>query len=539
MQRSNGTPIQAHASEFNSTLSTLFADDPSRAKRYVIEAAGLRFDYSKHWIDDATRALLLDQLHARDFIAKRNAFFSGEKINLSERRAVLHMALRAAPDDIFAVDGESVMPDVLAARARCFAFAENVRSGELKGATGQMFTDVVNIGIGGSDLGPLMVSEALKPWVDGPQPHYVSNVDGAHLADVLSTLNPETTLILVASKTFTTAETLHNANKARQWIVAQLGESAVGAHFAALSTHADAVQRFGIGAERMFPFWDWVGGRFSVWSSIGLSLMIALGADDFSAFLDGARAMDRHFLDAPLEQNIPVLMGMLGVWYRNGFDLQTHAVVPYAQRLAYLPAFLQQLEMESNGKSVQADGSALEQHSSPVVWGQTGTNGQHAFFQLLHQGTLIAPMDFIVAAEAVDTDQTSQQILLANCLAQAEALAFGRSDAAVKDEMLSAGLSDAEIAHRSPHRQFPGNRPSSLIMARQWTPRTLGALIAAYEHKVFTQGVYWGVNAFDQWGVELGKTRADALIPMLASGAVTEFSESTVEAVAWLKAQSR
>ena len=526
--------IASISRQWNQTLTTLFKNDRGRASRFVAEGAGLRLDYSKHWLDSAVLAKLLELLNTCDFFETRAAMFAGNRINSTENRAVLHVALRGDLTDDFRVDGVSVMPSVIQARDQAYAFAEGVREGRFVGATGEAFTDVVNIGIGGSDLGPLMVSAALKPMLDGPKLHFVSNVDGAHLQDVVATLNPQTTLILIASKTFTTQETMHNAYKAKKWISSALGESAITEHFAALSTNVEAVRAFGIAGTRMFGFWDWVGGRYSVWSTIGLSLMIAMGSEIFDRFLSGAREMDWHFRDAPADHNIPILMALIGVWYRNGFGLDTQAILPYEQRLHRFSAYLQQMEMESNGKRVDMAGEPLDYDTCPVIWGEPGTNGQHAFFQLLHQGTIVCPVDFILTANPINTDHDSHSLLNANCLAQAEALAFGKSTDEAYKEMLAAGLSESLATRLVSHRAFPGNRPSSLIMMDALTPENLGALIAAYEHKVFTQGSLWNINSYDQWGVELGKAQCDALRPSFESGDASEFSTSTQESLKWL-----
>ena len=528
--------LREQASRWDTSLNTLFEVDPKRGERFAAEGAGLRLDYSKHWVDHASLNTLLRLLDHCDFTESRARLFAGESMNFTENRAVLHMALRANSDDEFSISGQSVMPDVLQARARAYAFADEVRKGQAVGRSGCPFTDVINIGIGGSDLGPLMISEALSPYITGPKPHYVSNVDGAHLRDVLKALNPQTTLVLVASKTFTTQETMHNARKARQWIEEALGVEAIPFHFVALSSNTGAGASFGIPDSRMFGFWDWVGGRYSVWSAIGLSLMIALGPQVFDQLLAGARAMDRHFLEAPPESNIPVLMALLGVWYRNGFEFETFAVLPYAQRLHRLPAYLQQLEMESNGKRVDIDGLPIGYHTSPVIWGEAGTNGQHAFYQLLHQGTLICPVDFILTANPTDTDLASHQLLNANCLAQSEALAFGKSVQSVYSDMTAQGITGQKASQLAPHRTFPGNRPSSLLMIKSLDPESLGALVAAYEHKVFTQGVVWRINSFDQWGVELGKAQCDALAPAFETGNASGFSSSAQRSLSWLLA---
>ncbi len=527
--------LNALANQWNQSLKDLFDHDPERGSRFVTTGAGLRLDYSKHWIDQAVLEALSEILANCHFAAMRDQLFDGEKVNVTEDRSVLHAALRAQMNDTFRVNGVSIVSDVLQARDQAYAFANQIRDGSLLGATGKKFTDVVNIGIGGSDLGPLMVSEALKPLIDGPRPHYVSNVDGAHLHDTITALDPEATLFLIASKTFTTQETMHNASKAQQWISDALGHGAIASHFAALSTNTGSVSAFGIPEERMFGFWDWVGGRYSVWSTIGLSLMIALGPGVFDRLLHGAREMDLHFRESPLLSNIPVIMALLGVWYRNGFGLQTLAVLPYEQRLHRFPAYLQQMEMESNGKRIDRDGQSVAYDTCPVIWGEPGTNGQHAFFQLLHQGTLVCPIDFILSANPTNTDSESHVLLNANCLAQSESLAFGKSHEEVYQEMVDQGISASQAKQLAPHRSFPGNRPSSTIMMTQLTPETLGALIAAYEHKVFTQGVLWNINSFDQWGVELGKVQCKALRASFDSGHASNFSSSTREGVRWLR----
>jgi glucose-6-phosphate isomerase len=423
--------------------------------------------------------------------APGDAMAAGARINASEDRAVLHMALRAAPGDVFATDGGDVVPDVLATRARLAAFAEEVRYGR--------FTDVVNIGIGGSDLGPAMATQALAPYHDGPRVHFVSNVDGAHLHDTLDGLNPATTLFIVASKTFTTVETMTNAASARGWIAAALGDDAVGRHFAAVSTATARIADFGIPPARSFGFRDWVGGRYSVWSAIGLPLMIAIGPRGFEEFLAGARAMDRHFLTAPPERNMPMTLGLIGIWHRVVCGFQTRAVLPYDQRLARLPAYLQQLDMESNGKRVTLEGAPVDIPTGPVVWGEPGTNGQHAFFQLLHQGTDIVPCEFMIAAQGHEPDYAHHHALLvANCLAQAEALMRGR-----------------DHPDLPPHRRFPGNRPSVTLAYRRLDPATLGRLLALYEHRVFVEAAILGINAFDQWGVELGKEMATTMLRLV------------------------
>jgi glucose-6-phosphate isomerase len=478
-------------------LRDLFADDPGRSERYKATAAGLTLDYSRHRVDDATLGRLVDLARAMEVEAWRDRMYAGARINTSENRAVLHVALRDL-DDAFgcAVDGVAVHGEVRTVLAQMRAFSEAVRTGAWAGHTGKPISDVVNIGIGGSDLGPRMVCTALAPHHDGPRTHFVSNVDGQAITEVLEAVDPETTLFVIASKTFTTQETLTNAHSARDWFLASgADDAAIARHFVAMSTNTEAVAAFGIDPENMFRFWDWVGGRYSLWSAIGLPIVLALGMDRYEALLRGAHAMDRHFLETPLDQNLPVLMALLGAWYNNFLDFSTHAVIPYDHRLRLLPSFLQQLDMESNGKRVTRDGEPVAWATGPVVWGGVGTDAQHAFFQLLHQGTQVTPVDFIVAETPAHGLASHHRILRANCEAQAEALWRGR-----------------EAPQGEPHRAFGGNRPSSLLSFERLDAQTLGALVAAYEHKVFVQGVLWDVNSFDQWGVELGKAMAGALL---------------------------
>jgi glucose-6-phosphate isomerase len=439
-----------------------------------------------------------------------------------------HVALRAPSDAVFTVDGRNVVPDVHEVLGRFCAFAENIRTGEIRGFAADRFTDVVNIGIGGSDLGPAMAVAALTPYRgDGPRLHFVSNVDGAHLSDTLATLDAERTLFIVASKTFTTSETMTNAASARAWLAYRLGEEGVGDHFAALSTNLEKVAEFGIKPERVFGFWDWVGGRYSVWSAIGLPLAISIGAENFRAFLAGARAMDEHFRDAPLQANMPAILGLLGIWYRNVWDFRTHAVLPYDQRLNRFAAHLQQLDMESNGKRVTRVGQLVEYRTGPIVWGEPGTNGQHAFFQLLHQGTEIVPADFLLAAEPREEMGDHHAKLVANCLAQTEALAFGKTEDEARAELQKSGLEGEALEQLVLHKVFPGNRPTNTLIYRRLDPFTLGALIALYEHRVFVQGVVWNVNSFDQWGVELGKALASRLLTVVRDGGGAEELDSS------------
>ncbi|HEY8578318.1 MAG TPA: glucose-6-phosphate isomerase, partial [Beijerinckiaceae bacterium] len=494
--------------------------DPGRAQRFQAELDGLVFDYSKHRATDATLAHLISLARASRLEEKRDALFRGEPVNLTEGRAAMHMALRDMTGGPAPVEGRDVTADVKAERARMLAFAEQVRHGAARTATGDRFTDVVNIGIGGSDLGPAMAARALAPYRgDGPRMHFVSNVDGADLADTLGALDLARTLFIVSSKTFTTQETMTNARSARARVASRLGEAAVGAHFAAVSTKLDLVAQFGIASDRVFGFWDWVGGRYSMWSSIGLALAIGVGAQNFEDLLRGGCDVDRHFAEAPLAENIPVLMGLLGVWHRNVWGYASHAVIPYDQRLARFPAYLQQLDMESNGKSVTREGAPVTMATAPVIWGEPGTNGQHAFFQMLHQGTDVIPIDFLVAASPTEADPHHHDLLVANCFAQSEALMRGRSRAEVEAMLRAQGLPESEIARLAPHKTFAGDRPSSTIIYPRLTPRMLGRLVALYEHKVFVQSAIWDINAFDQWGVELGKELCNRLAPVVADAA--------------------
>jgi glucose-6-phosphate isomerase len=494
-------------------LATLFGENPTRAAEYSLQHGDMLFDYSKTHIGADDRALLLSMAASAELETRREAMFSGEKINETEDRAVLHTALRNMSDGAVEVDGEDVMYGVRETRGRMAGFAEAVRSGAVKGQGGAI-TDVVNIGIGGSDLGPAMAVLALAPYHDGPRVHFVSNVDGADVADTLRGLEPTTTLVIVASKTFTTIETMTNARTAQKWMAESVADT--GAQFAALSTAEDKTAELGIAPERVFGFEDWVGGRYSLWGPIGLSLMIAIGPNDFDTFLHGAYDMDCHFRDAPLDQNMPVLLALVGIWNNQGCGHATRAVLPYDQRLTRLPAYFQQLEMESNGKSVAMDGSALEVNSGPVVWGEPGTNGQHAFYQLIHQGTRVVPCEFMVAREGHEPELAHQhELLVANCLAQSEALMVGRSLAEATAIMAKRGLTGGELDRQARHRVFPGNRPSTTLVYPKLTPFVLGQIIALYEHRVFVEGVLLGINSYDQWGVELGKELANALTPVL------------------------
>ena len=494
-------------------LRSLFADDPSRGERMAATVGDVYLDFSKHRVTHETLRLLVDLAEARDLRGRTQAMFSGQKINTTENRAVLHVALRAAEGQVIEVDGRNVVPDVHEVLGRMRAFAEQVRTGEWRGHTGERIRNVVNIGIGGSDLGPAMAYEALRDYTQRDMTfRFVANVDEADVVEAIRDLNPEETLFIVASKTFTTVETLTNAVTAREWLLAGLGdEKAVARHFVAVSTNRDKVTEFGIDADNMLGFWDWVGGRYSFTSAIGLSLMTAIGPDAFMDMLAGFRAVDEHFLNAPFEENVPAIMGLLGLWYDDFFDAQTHAVLPYSQYLRRFPAYLQQLDMESNGKSVTIDGSSVDVQTGPIVWGEPGTNGQHAFYQLIHQGTKLVPADFIGFVEPFHTGSGSlgkhHDLLTANLLAQTEALAFGKTP----EEVAAEGTSGSLVAHRT----FPGNRPTSTLLLTRLSPHTLGQLVALYEHKVFTQGAIWDINSFDQWGVELGKQLAQRIEPEL------------------------
>lgn len=517
------------------TIADFFREDPARFQRFHVERDGLLFDFSKHRITEATLALLLELARAADIEARRAALFAGEPVNATERRPALHMALRNLSRRPMFAAGVDVMPEVLAERAKVAAFAEAVRDGAIRSASGARFTDIVNIGIGGSDLGPAMAVRALAPFVPNHlRLHAVANADGADLGDTLKRLSLETTLFIVCSKTFTTIETMTNARSARKAVAERLGEAAVGDHFCAVSTQLDKIADFGIRADRVFGFWDWVGGRYSIWSSIGLLLAIGIGEEKFAEFLAGGQDIDSHFVEAPLARNIPVLMALLGVWYRNIWGYSAHAVIPYDQRLARFPAYLQQLEMESNGKSVDRSGSRASLETAPVIFGEPGTNGQHAFFQLLHQGTSIVPIDFLVAANPLDADLQHHQLLLANCLAQGQALMKGRSIEDASARLRAQDASPEVIEALAPHKMFEGNRPSSTILYRRMSPRVLGQLIALYEHKVFVQGVVWNINSFDQWGVELGKELASNLTPIVAgrSPAGPDLDSSTLGLIA-------
>ena len=520
-------------------MRDLFAGDPGRFSRFSLEAAGLLFDYSKNRITDETIKLLLDLARQQDVEGWRDRMFAGEKINTTENRAVLHTALRNRSNRPVLVNGKDVMPDVNGVLARMGRFVEAVRDGAWTGYTGQPITDVVNIGIGGSDLGPVMATEALSPYLH-PEigVHFVSNVDGTHIMETLEWLDPESTLFVIASKTFTTQETLTNAHTARRWFLDTAEDEAfVAKHFVAVSTNEAEVRRFGIDPENMFGFWDWVGGRYSLWSAIGLPIALGIGMSKFEDLLAGAHAMDEHFRTAPLDRNMPVLMAMLGVWYVNFWGATSYAVLPYDQYMHRFPAYLQQLDMESNGKSVDRQGTAVDYATGPVVFGEPGTNGQHAFYQLIHQGTELIPCDFLAAAETHNPVGDHHRILLSNFFAQPEALMRGKTADEVRDEMRKKGVPATEIEELVPHRTFPGNKPTNSILFKKLDPATLGALIALYEHKVFVQGVVWNINSFDQWGVELGKQLASKILPELSQcgPAAGQHDSSTAGLIDWYR----
>jgi glucose-6-phosphate isomerase len=505
--------LKSHSEEISkTTLRQLFENDPQRGTRYTVEAVGLFLDYAKNRITNDTLKLLLQLAEQRGLKQRIDAMFRGDKINVTENRAVLHVALRAPKGESILVDGEDVVPAVHAVLDKMFAFSDKVRSGAWKGHTGKRIRNIINIGIGGSDLGPVMAYEALKYYSQRDfNFRFVSNVDGTDFVEAVHGLSADETLFLVASKTFTTLETMTNAHAAREWSLKGLGgdESAVAKHFVAISTNAKEIAKFGIDTANMFGFWDWVGGRYSMDSAIGLSTMLAIGPDNFRALLSGFHAMDEHFRSTPFEKNLPVLMGLLTVWYTDFFDAQTQAVLPYEQYLKRFPAYLQQLTMESNGKHVTLDGKHVETETGPVYWGEPGTNGQHSFYQLIHQGTRLIPCDFIGFMKTLNPLGQQHAMLMANVFAQAEALAFGKTAEQVKAE----GTPDWLV----PHRVFEGNRPSNTILAERLTPETLGKLVALYEHSVFTQGTIWNIDSFDQWGVELGKVLAQKIIGELAS----------------------
>lgn len=523
-------------------MRELFARDPERFRSFSAQFEDILLDYSKNRVTEETMRLLFDLARQAEVERWRDRMFGGEKINVTENRAVLHVALRNRSNRPILVDGEDVMPGVNRVLAQMREFTEAVRGGAWKGYTGRAITDVVNIGIGGSDLGPVMATAALVPYSKRDlRMHFVSNVDGTEIVETLRQLNPETALFIVASKTFTTQETLANAHTAKRWFLeAARGEALVARHFVALSTNAREVSAFGIDPRNMFEFWDWVGGRYSLWSAIGLSIALSVGMDNFEQLLDGGHAMDEHFRGAPLERNLPVILALLGVWYANFYGAGTHAILPYDQYLYRFAAYFQQGDMESNGKSVQRTGEPVDYTTGPVIWGEPGTNGQHAFYQLIHQGTRLIPADFLAPMETHNPVGDHHRILLSNFFAQTEALMKGKTADEVRAELRRQGLEGEALEKLVPHKVFEGNRPTNSILFRKLTPRTLGSLIALYEHKIFVQGIIWNINSFDQWGVELGKQLAKAVLPELAApGDVSSHDSSTNGLINHYKRHSR
>lgn len=525
-QKAEWKKLQEHFCEAKQWhMRQLFDGDAARFDKFsnVLNSPSgqVLLDYSKNIINEETLRLLFDLAKSCDVEGMRDKMFSGERINFTEDRAVLHIALRNRSNSPILVDGKDVTGDVNAVLAKMRSFTKDIRSGNWKGHSGKSITDIVNIGIGGSDLGPQMVVLALKPYCDGPNAHFVSNIDGTHMVETLKKLNPETTLFIVASKTFTTIETITNAETARDWLLKHFnGDAAATAkHFVALSTNKEKVSAFGIDTNNMFAFWDWVGGRYSLWSAIGMSIALSVGMDNFEELLEGAHFMDNHFKSTPLEKNLPVIMAMLGVWYNNFFDAQSHAILPYDQYMSRFAAYFQQGDMESNGKYVTRDGSFVNYSTGPVIWGEPGTNGQHAFYQLIHQGTKVIPCDFLLPCRTHNpvSNNLHHQILTANFLAQTEALMKGKTAAEAKEELEKSGKSPEEVANILPHKQFQGNKPTNSIVFQKLTPFLLGLLLAMYEHKIFVQGVIWNINSYDQWGVELGKQLAKVIQPELTS----------------------
>jgi glucose-6-phosphate isomerase len=514
----------------NVQMADLFAQNPGRYGQFALCFEDMLADISKNILTDETLPLLRELAAECRLPEAVEALFTGQAINATEGRAVLHVALRNRSNTPILVDGKDVMPEVNEVLRRMDAFSHQVVSGAWKGHSGKAITDVVNIGIGGSDLGPVMVTEALRPyWQPGRRVHFVSNVDGTHIAETLKRVDPETTLFMIASKTFTTQETMTNALTAREWLLVRFNDpAAVAKHFVALSTNAKAVGDFGINTDNMFPFWDWVGGRYSLWSAIGLSIACTVGFDHFRDLLEGAHAMDRHFRETPFDENLPVTLALIGIWYNNFFGAQTEAILPYDQYLHRFAAYFQQGNMESNGKSVDRNGQPVDYETGPIIWGEPGTNGQHAFYQLIHQGTKLIPCDFIAPAVSHNPIGEHHQMLMSNFFAQTEALMKGKSEAEVAEELRKAGKSDEEIKRLTPFRVFTGNRPTNSILVRKITPRVLGSLIALYEHKIFVQGIIWNIYSFDQWGVELGKQLANKILPELKGDEkVTSHDSST------------
>ncbi|MCT4591196.1 MAG: glucose-6-phosphate isomerase [Carboxylicivirga sp.] len=522
--------LEAYFAEFKDThMKDLFAKDGQRFDKYSLRFEDILLDYSKNRIDEKVMSLLFQLAEECGLKKAIDSVFAGDAINVTENRAVLHTALRNRGNAPVMVDGKDVMPDVNRVLDQMKAFSDKVISGEWKGYSGKAITDIVNIGIGGSDLGPLMVTEALKPYKKNVNLHFVSNVDGTHIAEALKVVNPETTLFIIASKTFTTQETMTNANSAKSWFLeAAKDEASVAKHFVALSTNAEAVSAFGIDTANMFEFWNWVGGRYSLWSAIGLSIACGIGFDNFRELLEGAHAMDVHFKTCPLESNLPIILAMIGIWYNNFYGAETEAILPYDQYMHRFSAYFQQGNMESNGKYVDRNGERVNYQTGPILWGEPGTNGQHAFYQLIHQGTKLIPCDFMATAKSHNPLSDHHPKLLANFFAQTEAMMVGKTEEQVTEELKAAGKSDAEIAALLPFKVFLGNIPTNSILMKELNPRTLGSLIAMYEHKIFVQGIIWNIYSFDQWGVELGKQLANAILPELQSAdAVKSHDAST------------
>ncbi len=522
--------LEAYYAQFKDTqMKDLFAQDGERFNKYSLRFEDILLDYSKNRIDEKVMSLLFQLAEECGLKSAIDSVFAGNKINVTEDRAVLHTALRNRSNTPVMVDGQDVMPAVNAVLEQMKVFSDKVISGEWKGYSGKAITDIVNIGIGGSDLGPLMVTEALKPYKKNVNLHFVSNVDGTHIAEALKAVNPETTLFIIASKTFTTQETMTNANSAKSWFLeAAKDEAAVAKHFVALSTNAEAVSAFGIDTANMFEFWNWVGGRYSLWSAIGLSIACSIGFDNFRELLEGAHAMDKHFKSEPFETNLPVILAMIGIWYNNFYGAETEAILPYDQYMHRFSAYFQQGNMESNGKYVDRNGEKVNYQTGPILWGEPGTNGQHAFYQLIHQGTKLIPCDFMATAKSHNPLSDHHPKLLANFFAQTEAMMVGKTEEQVTEELKAAGKSDEEIKALLPYKVFLGNIPTNSILMKELNPRTLGALIAMYEHKIFVQGIIWNIYSFDQWGVELGKQLANAILPELQSNdEVTSHDAST------------
>lgn len=523
--------LSAHYQEISEThMRDMFQEDPERFNKFSLRFKDILLDYSKNRVNEETMRLLLELAQETGLKDAIERMFAGEKVNNTEDRAVLHVALRNRSNRPILVDGADVMPGINDVLSRMRGFTEKVRGGQWLGCTGKQITDIVNIGIGGSDLGPVMVCDALKPFAqEGLKVHFVSNVDGTQIVETLKGLSRETTLFVIASKTFTTQETIANAKTARDWFLTRGGtKAAVAKHFVAVSTNARAVKNFGIDTDHMFEFWDWVGGRYSLWSAVGLSIALYIGMDNFEKLLSGAHDMDEHFRTAPFEENVPVILALLGVWYNNFFDADSHAILPYDQYMHRFPAYFQQGDMESNGKRVTRDGEAVDYSTGPIIWGEPGTNGQHAFYQLIHQGTKLVPTDFLAPVDTKNPIGQHHTLLLSNFFAQTEALMLGKRKDEVRSELEAEGLSGDALEALLPHKVFPGNRPSNSILFQKLLPATLGALIAMYEHKIYVQSVIWNLNAFDQWGVELGKQLARKILPeLMLDGEITSHDSST------------